>query len=136
MIQAIVFDLDGTLVQSERLKAQTYAVAVQRLRGLSEPDPEAIEAYRTIVGASREVVTQFIIDKLGLEPDLRPLLEEYGKREPGDVLTEIRTGIRPSGRGCLAPSASAPGSPRRRRLSYPAPSCCTCRRYPGSCRLR
>ena len=55
MIQAIVFDLDGTLVQSERLKAQAYAVAVQRLRGLSEPDPQAIEAYRTIVGASREV---------------------------------------------------------------------------------
>ena len=93
MIRAIVFDLDGTLVQSEKLKAQAYAIAVQRLRGLSAPDPAAIEAYRAIVGASREVATQFVIDELGLEPDLRPLLQQYGKQEPGDVLTEIRTTI-------------------------------------------
>ena len=27
MIEAIMFDLDGTLIQSEKLKAQAYAVA-------------------------------------------------------------------------------------------------------------
>ena len=48
-------------------------MAVQRLRGLSEPDPQAVEAYRTIVGASRQVATQFVVDQLGLEPDLAPL---------------------------------------------------------------
>lgn len=93
MIRAIMFDLDGTLVQSEKLKAQAYAVAVQRLRGLPEPDPRAIEAYRNIVGASREVATQFVIEQLGLEPDLRPLLGEYGKSETWEVLTDIRTAI-------------------------------------------
>ncbi len=93
MIRAIMFDLDGTLVQSEKLKAQAYAMAVQRLRGLPEPDPRAVEAYRTIVGASREVAAQFVIDQLDLEPDLRPLLEEYRKSEPWEVLTEIRTAI-------------------------------------------
>ena len=50
MIRAIMFDLDGVLVQSEKLKAQAYAMAVQRIRDLPEPDPRAIEAYRTIVG--------------------------------------------------------------------------------------
>ena len=30
VISAIIFDLDGTLVQSEKLKAQSYAIAVQR----------------------------------------------------------------------------------------------------------
>ncbi|HIM79728.1 MAG TPA: hypothetical protein EYM54_06475 [Dehalococcoidia bacterium] len=49
MISAIIFDLDGTLVQSEKLKAQSYAIAVQRMRGLDEPEPRAIEAYREIV---------------------------------------------------------------------------------------
>ena len=93
MIRAFMFDLDGVVVQSEKLKAQAYAMAVQRLRGLSEPDPRAIEAYRTIVGASREVAAQFVIDQLDLEPDLRPLMEEYGASEPHQVLTEIRTGI-------------------------------------------
>ena len=37
MIHAIMFDLDGTLVQSEKLKALSYAKAVQSLRGLPEP---------------------------------------------------------------------------------------------------
>ena len=93
MIRAFMFDLDGVMLQSEKLKAQAYAMAVQRLRGLSEPDPRAIEAYRTIVGASREVAAQFVIDELDLEPDLRPLMAEYGADEPHQVLTEIRTGI-------------------------------------------
>ena len=93
MIRAIVFDLDGVVVQSEKLKAQAYAMAAQRVLGLPEPDPRAIEAYRTIVGASREVAAQFVVDELGLEADLRALLEEYGKSEPREVLTEIRTAI-------------------------------------------
>ena len=93
VIRAIVFDLDGVVVQSEKLKARAYAMAVQRLRGLPEPDPQAIEAYRTIVGASREVAARFVVDELKLEPELRPLMAEYGASEPHEVLTEIRTGI-------------------------------------------
>jgi beta-phosphoglucomutase-like phosphatase (HAD superfamily) len=42
MIQAIVFDMDGVVVQSEKLKAQAYAIAVQRLRRLPEPNSRAI----------------------------------------------------------------------------------------------
>ncbi len=50
MIRAIVFDLDGVVVQSEKLKAQAYAITFQRLWGLLEPDPRAIEAFRTTLG--------------------------------------------------------------------------------------
>ncbi len=78
MIRAIMFDLDGTLLQSEKLKAQSYAIAAQRILGLSEPDPRAIEAYREIVGAARDVASRHIMDRLGLEPDLFPLIAEYG----------------------------------------------------------
>ena len=53
MIKAVMFDLDGVLVQNEKLKALSVAMAVQRLRDLPEPDPEGIEAYRDMVGASR-----------------------------------------------------------------------------------
>ena len=35
MINAIIFDLDGTLVQSGNIKAQPYAIAVQRMRALA-----------------------------------------------------------------------------------------------------
>ena len=58
MINAIMFDLDGTLVQSEKLKARSYAIAVQRLRQLPVPDDRAIEAYREIVGAARDVASR------------------------------------------------------------------------------
>jgi len=66
-----MFDMDGVLVDSEKLKGVSVGMAVQRLRGFAAPDPQGIQAYRELVGASREVVSRHIVDKLGLEPDLR-----------------------------------------------------------------
>ena len=93
MIRAILFDLDGTLVQSERLKAQAYAMAVQSLLGLPEPDARAIEAYRQVVGSSREVASKHIVDSLGLETQLQPLMGLYNVSAPWDVLTGMRKSI-------------------------------------------
>jgi beta-phosphoglucomutase-like phosphatase (HAD superfamily) len=93
MIRAIMFDLDGTLVQSEKLKAVSYAIAVQRLRRLSEPDSRAIEAYRAVVGASRHEASRHIVDSLELEAELRPLMTENGASEPWEVLTALRVPI-------------------------------------------
>ena len=93
MIQAVLFDLDGTLVQSEKLKANSYAQAVQQVRRLPDPDARAIEAYREIVGSSREVASRHIMERLGLEPDLRPLMADYGASEPVAVLTALRLQI-------------------------------------------
>ena len=83
MIRAVVFDLDGTLVQSEKLKAHSYAVAVQGLLGLEEPDQRAIEAYREIVGSARDVASRHIVDSLGLEPNLRPQWPSTAPPRPG-----------------------------------------------------
>ncbi len=90
MIQAIMFDLDGTLVETEKLKALSYAIAAQRIQGLPEPDSRAIEAYREIVGASREAASRHIMKSLGLEEHLRPLLSEYEASEPVGVLSAMR----------------------------------------------
>ena len=93
MIRAIMFDLDGTLVQSERLKALSYAIAVQRIRGLAEPEPRAIDAYREIVGASREIASRHVMSSLDLEEELRALMDEHGASDPVDVLTTMRKTI-------------------------------------------
>ena len=93
MIRAIMFDLDGTLVQSEKLKALSYAIAVQRVRGLAEPEPRAIEAYREIVGASRDVASRHITDSLRLEADLLPLASQYGVSQAWEVLSAMRKAI-------------------------------------------
>ena len=62
MITAIMFDMDGVLVDNEKLKGLSVGMAVQRLRGLAEPDPQGIQAYREMVGASREVVSRHIVE--------------------------------------------------------------------------
>ena len=41
MIKAILFDLDSALVQTEKVKALSYAKAVQQIRGLLSPDLDA-----------------------------------------------------------------------------------------------
>ena len=90
MIRAIIFDLDGVLVQTEKLKARAYAMAVQQIRNLPEPDARAGEAYREVVGAQREVTSRHVMDKLGLEKELRPLMSQYGVSEPWEALTAVR----------------------------------------------
>ena len=90
MIRAIIFDLDGVLVQTEKLKARAYALAVQQIRNLPEPDARAGEAYREVVGAQREVTSRHVMDKLGLEKELRPLMSQYGVSEPWEALTAVR----------------------------------------------
>jgi hypothetical protein len=75
-------DLDGTLVQTERMKALSYAVAVQRLLGHSQPDNRAIEAYRDIVGTSRDVASRHIMEK-----PLLSLMTEYQVSEHWEVLS-------------------------------------------------
>jgi beta-phosphoglucomutase len=64
LIQAVLFDLDDTLVQSEKLKALSYAQAVQQVLSLQEPDQRAIEAYQEIVGSSREATSRDIMERL------------------------------------------------------------------------
>ena len=85
-MRTVIFDLDGTLVQTEKLKAHSYAMAVQKIRGLPEPDSRAVEGYREIVGATREIASQHIMEELDLEAD-------YGTSEPWDVLTAMRLAI-------------------------------------------
>ena len=92
-MRAVIFDVDGTLVQTERLKARSYAIAAQRLLGLGEPDERAVEAYREIVGAARQVASRHVMEKLGLRDVLVPLMAGHGVAAPEDVLTAMRLEI-------------------------------------------
>ncbi len=93
MIRAVVFDVDGTLVQTERLKAQSYAIAVQRLLGQARPDRRVVEAYGDIVGAARNVASRYVMERLGLQSRLRPLMAQYNVSTPEEVLTAMRLEI-------------------------------------------
>ncbi len=78
-ISAFIFDLDGTLVETERLKAKSYATVLGRLTGASASDHRAIELYERIVGSTDEMVSRRMIHEFGLTDSLEPVDGELWK---------------------------------------------------------
>jgi HAD superfamily hydrolase (TIGR01509 family) len=93
VIQAVIFDLDGTLVQSERLKAISYGRAIRERLDLAVPDERIFELYKEVVGQTRDVVSGSLVEALGLEECLRSHMAAYGAAEPRQVLTAMRLQI-------------------------------------------
>ncbi|RME87058.1 MAG: HAD family phosphatase [Anaerolineae bacterium] len=92
MIRALIFDMDGTLVQTERLKALAYARAARMLDPrLSEE--QVIEVFKEVVGLSRRRVSQTILERFGLEEAARSRLDEFGAAHPWQVLTRMRLAL-------------------------------------------
>ena len=67
MIRAMIFDLDGTLVQTERLKALSYARATAELCPHEVSEHEVIEAFKGVVGLARQEVAQTLVEQFDLQ---------------------------------------------------------------------
>ena len=65
-MSAFIFYLDGTLVETERLKVLPYAEVVGRLTGPNTLDGRAVELYERIVGSTVEIVCRQMIDEFNL----------------------------------------------------------------------
>jgi beta-phosphoglucomutase len=92
MIRAFVFDLDGTLVETEELKALSYARAAAGLRpDLEEGD--VIEAFKDLVGLSRQEVAVGLMRHFGLEDVARDRMVEFGVDTPWQAYVQIRLRI-------------------------------------------
>ncbi|MEO0559056.1 MAG: HAD family hydrolase [Bacteroidota bacterium] len=89
MLDLFCFDLDGTLVQSERLKARSYARAAHALR--DDVHPEAVEeAFGDVVGLSREDVAQTLLDRFDLAEAARQIDADV---EPWEAYVAVRLEI-------------------------------------------
>lgn len=90
MIRAAIFDLDGTLVQTEKLKALSYARAIQELCPKSVSLEEGQEAFKAVVGLSREEVVTTLVERFDLEDKAKALLNEYQAQAPWQAFVGLR----------------------------------------------
>jgi len=92
VIKAMIFDLDGTLVQTEKLKALSYARAAVELR------PEinermVIEAFKNVVGQSRHQVAKALLSRFDLEEAASARMTEFSVDTPWQAYIQVRMRI-------------------------------------------
>jgi HAD superfamily hydrolase (TIGR01509 family) len=90
VIKAMIFDLDGTLVQTERLKALSYARAAIELCPYSLSERDALAAFRDLVGLPRRQVAQGLVERFGLAEAARARMAEFGVETPWQAFVQVR----------------------------------------------
>ena len=93
MIKAIIFDLDGTLVQTEILKASSYARAAIELGQREIKEEDVIEAFKEVVGRSRREVAQFLIHRFDLMDQAQAMMVDLGVMTPWQAFVQVRLQI-------------------------------------------
>ncbi len=93
MIKAIIFDLDGTLVQTEILKAKSYARAAIKLSQGKIIENEVIEAFKEVVGLSRKEVAQYLLSRFNLEDEAQAKMGDLSVMTPWQAFVQVRLQI-------------------------------------------
>jgi beta-phosphoglucomutase len=90
MIRALIFDLDGTLVETESLKALSYARAAVELKpnGLTELD--VLDVFKEVVGLSRREVALYLLDRFGLFEAAQQRMDEFRVDVPWQAFVQLR----------------------------------------------
>ncbi|MFQ5605452.1 MAG: HAD family hydrolase [bacterium] len=90
MIEAVIFDLDGTLVQTERLKAISYARAALELSPGHVTEKQFVEAFKDVVGLSRQEVAEALLQRFELQEAVRVRMGEFDVLTPWQAFLLIR----------------------------------------------
>ena len=86
----MIFDLDGTLVQTEKLKAISYARAAVELCPQDVSEDEVLEAFKEVVGLPRSEVAQRLVDRFQLQDKAAERMSEYGVDTPWQAFIQAR----------------------------------------------
>lgn len=91
IIKAVFFDLDGTLIQTEVLKAESYATAITELTRGTVEKKQVLDIFNQFVGLSRADVVQGLTTTYFKELGSR--LSENSIETIGEILIERRLKI-------------------------------------------
>jgi beta-phosphoglucomutase len=89
-VEAVIFDMDGTLADTERLKAMAYADVLARLLDLDEPDPRVLPLYTAYVGNTDQALCEAIVDRFGLSEVLARETQRLGVSLAWEALHQMR----------------------------------------------
>lgn len=90
MIRAMIFDLDGTLVQTEKLKALSYAKAAMELCPHDIREEEVLAAFKNVVGLSRREVSEVLVEQFNLTERAEARMSEFGVSTPWQAFVQLR----------------------------------------------
>lgn len=90
LTKAMIFDLDGTLLQTEQLKAMSYAKAAVALCPYTITEDQVIEAFKSVVGLSRREVAMALVERFGLADKAAAKMDELGVSSPWQAFIQIR----------------------------------------------
>jgi beta-phosphoglucomutase len=93
VISAVLFDLDGTLLETEELKALSYAREAVELRPGEVREADVTAAFGDLVGRSREEVATTLMRRFGLEEMARARMSEFEADEPWQAFAAVRLEI-------------------------------------------
>jgi beta-phosphoglucomutase len=93
VISAVIFDLDGTLLETEELKALSYARAAVELRPGDVREADVTAAFGDLVGRSREEVATTLMRRFGLEEMARARMSKFEVDEPWQAFAAVRLEI-------------------------------------------
>lgn len=93
MINAMIFDLDGTLVQTEKLKALSYARAAVDLCTHTLNEDTVVEAFKDVVGLSRREVALALVERFDLQEKAAGRMAEFGVTTPWQAYVQVRLQI-------------------------------------------
>lgn len=87
---AVIFDLDGTLVQTEILKAESYARAAVELSPDGLTVGQVAERFKDVVGMPREKLAAILVERFHLEEKARTRMAEFGVSTAWEAYLQVR----------------------------------------------
>lgn len=89
----MIFDLDGTLVKTERLKALSYARAAVLLCPDEVRKIDVVEGFKDVVGLSRREVATALVERFSLTKKAEERMAEFGVETPWQAYVQVRLKI-------------------------------------------